>query len=189
MNNSNWKMFISLWIKIPHCFFLLCLKIFYSWWWLFVWIWAILKRIMTVQYVVKPTFMCLTHSEVKKRGNMSVWSREWAVGAAYGTSRLGVKSELQLPACATTTVTPDLSHICNLHYSSWQCQILNPLSRARDQTLILMGTSWLCFCWVTAGTPRQGFLKSVLGESVSRCVISSWPFFWLVGGEVTMLCF
>jgi len=26
--------------------------------------------------------------------------------------RLGVKSELQLPACATATATPDPSHIC-----------------------------------------------------------------------------
>ena len=40
--------------------------------------------------------------------------------------RLGVKSELQLPAYATATVTPDLSHICKLHHSSQQLQILNP---------------------------------------------------------------
>ena len=35
--------------------------------------------------------------------------------------RLGVKSELQLPAYTTATVTPDLSHICELHHSSLQC--------------------------------------------------------------------
>ena len=39
--------------------------------------------------------------------------------------RLGVKSELQLPAYTTATVTPDLSPICNLHYILWQHQILN----------------------------------------------------------------
>ena len=41
----------------------------------------------------------------------------------------GVKSELQLPATATTTVTTtqDLSHICNLRHSSRQHWILNPL--------------------------------------------------------------
>ena len=27
----------------------------------------------------------------------------------------------------TTIAMPDLSHICDLHHSSWQCQILNPL--------------------------------------------------------------
>ena len=34
--------------------------------------------------------------------------------------KLGVKSELQLLACATATGTPDLSYIYDLHHSSWQ---------------------------------------------------------------------
>ena len=55
--------------------------------------------------------------------------------------RLGVKSELQLPAYAIATATPDPSCICNLHHSSQQPQILNPLSKARDQTYILINTS------------------------------------------------
>ena len=42
-------------------------------------------------------------------------------------SWLRVKSELQLLAYITATATPDLSCICDLHYSSWQCQILNLL--------------------------------------------------------------
>ena len=58
--------------------------------------------------------------------------------------RLGVKLELLLPACATATATPDLSHICNLHHSSQQRRILNPLSEARDRTCILMDTSQIC---------------------------------------------
>ena len=52
--------------------------------------------------------------------------------------RLGVESELQLPAYLTATTTQDLSHVCDLHHSSQQHQIPNPLSGARDQTLILM---------------------------------------------------
>ena len=48
--------------------------------------------------------------------------------------RLGVKSELQLPAYTTATATPDPSHICDLHHSSVQRQILNPRSEARDRT-------------------------------------------------------
>ena len=55
--------------------------------------------------------------------------------------RLGVKSELQL--LAYTTATPDLSCVCDLHHSPWQCQILNPLSRARDRTHILLDISWV----------------------------------------------
>ena len=46
--------------------------------------------------------------------------------------KLGVELELQLPASATATLTPDLSQVCDLHHSSRQCQILNPLSEARD---------------------------------------------------------
>ena len=55
--------------------------------------------------------------------------------------RLGVEWKLQLPACATATATRDLSHICDLHCSLWKCQILNPLSKARDHTHILMVSS------------------------------------------------
>ena len=55
--------------------------------------------------------------------------------------KLGIKSELQLWVHTTVTETPDLSCICDLHCSSWQYQILNPLSEARDQTCILMDTS------------------------------------------------
>ena len=53
--------------------------------------------------------------------------------------RLGVESGLWL--LVTATATPDLSCVCNLHHSSWQCWILNPLSEARNQTLVLMVTS------------------------------------------------
>ena len=44
--------------------------------------------------------------------------------------RLGVERELLL--LAYTTATKDTGHICDLHHSSGQCQILNPLSKARD---------------------------------------------------------
>ena len=42
--------------------------------------------------------------------------------------RLGVTLELQQLACATATGTPDPRHVCDLHRSSWQCRILNPLT-------------------------------------------------------------
>ena len=58
--------------------------------------------------------------------------------------RLGVESELQLPAYTTATATPNPSHICNLHHSSWQCWIPNPLSKARHQTFVLMDTNRVC---------------------------------------------
>ena len=55
--------------------------------------------------------------------------------------RLGVQSELQLPAYATVTATQDLSRVCDLHHSSQQHRVLNPLSKARDPTRILMDPS------------------------------------------------
>ena len=57
--------------------------------------------------------------------------------------RLGIDRELQLLSYATATAMPDPSHICALHHSSRQCQVLNPLSEARDQTSVLMDTSWV----------------------------------------------
>ena len=48
--------------------------------------------------------------------------------------------ELQLPAYTIATAMQKPSHICDLHHSSWQRQILNPLSEARDRTHSLMDT-------------------------------------------------
>ena len=46
--------------------------------------------------------------------------------------RLGVESELQLPAYTTAVAMPDLRWGCDLHHSLWQHWILNPLTEARD---------------------------------------------------------
>ena len=45
-----------------------------------------------------------------------------------------MESELQLPAHATDTAMPDPSWVWDLHHSSWQLRILNPLSKVRDRT-------------------------------------------------------
>ena len=55
--------------------------------------------------------------------------------------RLRVELELQLPAYTTATATL----VCNLHHSSQQCRILNPLREARGQTPVLMDTSQVCY--------------------------------------------
>ena len=59
--------------------------------------------------------------------------------------RLGVEAEPQLPACTTATAMTDPSRVCDLHHSSWQHRILNPLSQSRDRTRNLMDTSWVCY--------------------------------------------
>ena len=57
--------------------------------------------------------------------------------------RLGVKSKLQLPAYTTAEAMPDPRHFCKLYKSSQQCWVLNPLSKARDETHTLMDASWV----------------------------------------------
>ena len=66
--------------------------------------------------------------------------------------RLGGASERQLLAYTTATAKRNLSHDCELHHSSWQHQIFNPLSEARGQTHILMDTSRILFDRATMGT-------------------------------------
>ena len=55
----------------------------------------------------------------------------WGAGGgpaavAYGSSQ--ARGQIGTAAIAT----PDPSHICNLHHSSWQPRILNPLSKVQD---------------------------------------------------------
>ena len=57
-----------------------------------------------------------------------------AYGNSWARGLIGAAAE----GYTTATAMPELSHICDLHHSSWQCQILNPLSEARDWTCILM---------------------------------------------------
>ena len=98
---------------------------------------------------------------------------------------LGVKLELQLPACTTGTAMPVSSCICDLCYSLWQHWILNLLSEARDQTCILMetvgflthlATMWtpvlfFCFCFCF-------FQYCVVGGSCISWVINPWSDMW-----------
>ena len=67
--------------------------------------------------------------------------------------RLGVESELQPLAYTAATAIPDLRPNCNLCHSSGQCQILNPLSEARDGTCVLMDASQIHCHWAMMGTP------------------------------------
>ena len=80
-----------------------------------------------------------------------------------GIWRFPARGLIRAVATAYTraTATPYPSHICNLHHSSWQCWILNPLSKARDGTCNFMVPSWIHFRYTTMGTPETLF--SVFG--------------------------
>ena len=80
----------------------------------------------------------------------------------YGGSQArGRESKLQLLSYTTATATWHPSCVCNLHHSSRQGWILNPLSEARDPTRVLMDTSWICYHRATMGTPRKKFFLPV----------------------------
>ena len=67
--------------------------------------------------------------------------------------RLGVSMELLAYSTAITTRNP--SCVSDLHHSSQQCWIHNPLSEARDRTRNLMAPSRIRFRCATTGTPKR----------------------------------
>ena len=75
----------------------------------------------------------------------------WTTPMAHGGSQARGQNGAVAATYTTATATKDLSHICDLHHSSWQHQIPDLLSKARDQIRLLMDTSWLRFCHATTG--------------------------------------
>ena len=64
-----------------------------------------------------------------------------AAPVAYGGSQARVPVRAVTTDLCRATATWDLNRICNLHHSSEQHQILDPLSKARYQTHVLMDSS------------------------------------------------
>ena len=71
--------------------------------------------------------------------------------AAYGGSQ--ARSQIWAAAACLCTATDMSRRVCDLLHSSQQHQILNSLSKARDQTCVLMDSSRIHFHWATRGTP------------------------------------
>ena len=86
--------------------------------------------------------------------------------------RLGVESELQLPAYTTVTAMWDWICACNLHCSSRQHRILNPLSEAKDWTHGPMDPSLVGYHWATMGTPQSS--SFVLSWGPWFCPMWTW---------------
>ena len=60
----------------------------------------------------------------------------------------------------------------------WQRQVLNPLSKARDLTHIVMDTSQVCYHWAIRGNPWLHFsvLRVHVTPSCLGCTCSAWDF-------------
>ena len=89
--------------------------------------------------------------------------------SAYGVPRLGIKSELQLRACATATATWDLSYICDLHHSSGRCQIRSLTHWVRPG--IKPTSPWILVVFAIT-EPRQKLLgfKFLYSSVLTNCV-------------------
>ena len=87
--------------------------------------------------------------------------------------RLGVKSELHLPAYAIATATRDPSRVCGLHHSSWKHQLLNPPSKARDRTCILTDTSRILNPLSHAGN-SLGLTAALQGVLLPAPLVLQW---------------
>ena len=84
-------------------------------------------------------------------------------------SRLAV--ELELQALAYTTAMQDPSRVCDLHHSSWQHRIPDPLSEARDLTHILMDISQFRFrCTTTEMLHLKNFYDSTWSSHCGSAV-------------------
>ena len=76
---------------------------------------------------------------------------------AYESSQARGQIRATAAGLHLSIATPDPSHVCDLHHSSRQCRILNPLSKARDRTHNLMVPSRIRFCCARTGTPGISF--------------------------------
>ena len=64
-----------------------------------------------------------------------------ATPAAYGSSQARGRTGAVAAAYTAATAMWYQSHVCDLHHSSWQWGIFNPLSEARDRTHVLLHTA------------------------------------------------
>ena len=69
---------------------------------------------------------------------------------------------------------PYPSCICDLHHSSWQCRILDPLIKARDGTCVLMDTSRVRFHWATVETQICPTSEQMTARLLSLALTPSW---------------
>ena len=101
---------------------------------------------------------------------------------------IGVESELLLPAF-TATATPDLSCICDLRQSSWQCQILThwgkPGIKSTSSWILVRflihwtttGTTGRYHYWLWCSVPLANLrilLNTGLGSHSQLCGVDPW---------------
>ena len=90
---------------------------------------------------------------------------------------LGVELQLQLLTYTEATAVGDLSCVCDLHHSSHQPWIFNPLGKARVRTWVLMDISGVCYHCTMIEMPAHSFLNWSIVDlqyCVSFSCIAKW---------------
>ena len=90
--------------------------------------------------------------------------------AAYGSSRVGVESKLQLLVCTTAIAMQDMTHIRDLHYSSWQ-----PTEQGQGSDPHLPGYQLGLLLLSHNGTPSFHLLTRLffsLSRLISLCILN-----------------
>ena len=102
----------------------------------------------------KRALFDIPHSLVAWRMNYFFPPLFMATPVLYGSSQSKGLMGVSPAGLCHRHRTLDPRCICDVCHSLWQCQVLNPLSKARDQNCILMETmSGSLTCWTTTGTP------------------------------------
>ena len=86
-------------------------------------------------------YSTLAHRSLLHSFYLSIFLLFRAAFAAHGGYQASSLIEATPLAYATATATQDPSHVCDLHHSSQQRWILNPMSEVKDQTCVLMDTA------------------------------------------------
>ena len=108
-----------------------------------------------------------------------LWPHPW-----HMVPKLGVESEMQLPAYATTTATPDLSHMCNLHIPrllETQVKFLTHWARPAIKLNLQPHRDYIgSFSWsAIMATPWFSFFKLLNLKCIREEILQSlWHFSW-----------
>ena len=103
-------------------------------------IWIKLKLYILYTYIIYTSmYLCLyIYIDMHMYTNIITFSLFRAAPVAHRSSQ--ARGPIRTAVLAYTTATATPSHICDLHHSLQQLQILNPMSEARHQTHILADT-------------------------------------------------
>jgi len=125
--------------SLPSCFFLFVSS--------FLFILSCLYK-LNIIYLFIHLFFCLFRATPTAPGGSQARAQIRVVAASLHHSHSNTGTELYQQATDWESVS----------HSWWQRQILNSLSKARDQTCVLMYASQIRFRWTTRGSPKC-FLK------------------------------